>query len=504
MTDPNLGRRLSNRYHLVELAGKGAMGRVYRAEDTLLGGVNVAVKFLAQTLLNQRMRDRFEREATICALLAEKTMHIVRVKDYGVDDHDVPYYVMEFLQGENLSDMIKANAIPFGRCLSIVRQVCRGLNCAHQGILFKGEPSQIIHRDIKPSNILITQDPSVGELVKLLDFGIAKLIEANRDQTHSFMGTLAYCSPEQMEGKELDHRSDIYSLGITLYEMLSRDMPLLPENNSFGGWYKAHHEFRPLPLRPELKIPPELSQLVMRCLAKNPDHRPQSVQEILQLIEPMEVEYNRSQKIAQLDAIATTKTTATNTGTPSTIENACWSKKWPSNKPRQKIVFPQIIRSDQDAVASLWVMLELNDIVNRRSSTRYNQFLFSTIPHPMLLWLTVLYNRQHGARWLPCYLDLKTPMGQQVTRLLGEVGHYRVLFFALENPSRCEQVTTTTIDPEQCQRLQDWVQISKGIPDAGQATMSKSLLRQELEKLKPKILMKLEANHNSVSTRPNH
>ncbi len=162
MTDPNLGRRLSNRYHLVELAGKGAMGRVYRAEDTLLGGVNVAVKFLAQTLLNQRMRDRFEREATICALLAEKTMHIVRVKDYGVDDHDVPYYVMEFLQGENLSDMIKANAIPFGRCLSIVRQVCRGLNCAHQGILFGSALDYCGEgEDILPTPAMVSQSCSL-------------------------------------------------------------------------------------------------------------------------------------------------------------------------------------------------------------------------------------------------------------------------------------------------------------------------------------------------------
>ncbi|TVQ57003.1 MAG: serine/threonine protein kinase [Spirulina sp. DLM2.Bin59] len=492
-TDPNIGRRLSNRYRLVELAGKGAMGRVYRAEDALLGGVTVAVKFLAQTLLNQRMRDRFEREATICALLAEKTMHIVRVKDYGVDEHDVPYYVMEFLEGENLSDMIKNKALPFGQCLNVLRQVCRGLECAHQGILFKGEPSQIIHRDIKPSNILLVQDPSFGELVKLLDFGIAKLVEANRDQTHSFMGTLAYCSPEQMEGKELDSRSDIYSLGVTLYEMLSRDMPLLPENNSFGGWYKAHHDFQPLPLRPELNIPSELSQLVMRCLAKNPDHRPQSARDILQLIEPMEAEYNRTRKLAQLDAIAPTLVRE-ESRTQSSLEQVCWQQQWPKDKPRQKIVFPQLIRASNELYASLWVMLELQDIVNRRSSTRYNQFLFSTIPHPMLLWLTVLYNRREGARWLPCYLDLKTSMGQKITHLLGTNGYYRILFFALENPKQCENLTTTTIDPEQCRRLQDWVQISKGLPNAGQATMSKSLLRQELEKLKPKILMKLEAN----------
>ncbi|NEO28200.1 MAG: protein kinase, partial [Kamptonema sp. SIO4C4] len=129
--DPNINRLLSNRYRIVGLAGKGAMGKVYRAEDSLLGGVTVAIKFLAQTLLNQKMRDRFEREATICALLAEKSIHIVRVKDYGVDDNEVTFYVMEFLQGESLSNLIKARALPLPRFLSIVRQICQGLDCAH-------------------------------------------------------------------------------------------------------------------------------------------------------------------------------------------------------------------------------------------------------------------------------------------------------------------------------------------------------------------------------------
>lgn len=99
-TDPNINRLLAGRYRLVDLVGQGAMGRVYRGEDTVLGGVTVAVKFLAQTLLNDKMRQRFEREATICALLSEKSIHIVRVKDYGVDDQDVPFYVMEYLEGK--------------------------------------------------------------------------------------------------------------------------------------------------------------------------------------------------------------------------------------------------------------------------------------------------------------------------------------------------------------------------------------------------------------------
>jgi len=494
-TDPNSGRLLANRYRLIELAGKGAMGQVYRAEDTLLGGVTVAVKFLAQTLLNQRMRDRFEREATICALLAEKSIHIVRVKDYGVDDRDIPYYVMEFLEGESLSDAIKTEPLPIGRFLSIVRQICLGLECAHRGIIFKQEPSQIIHRDIKPSNILLVQDPTLGELVKILDFGIAKLIEANREQTHSFMGTLAYCSPEQMEGKELDNRSDIYSLGVMMYEMLTREMPLLPENNSFGSWYKAHHEFKPLPLKPELNIPREIDRLIARCLEKDPNQRPQNVGEILKCLEPLEKHYSQERYgISSQRRTSTAEGADAEDGNRSTLESVCLKMTWPETKPRQPIVFHRLLRTSQGVFATLWTMLEQEDILNRRYSTRYNQFLFLTTPHPMVLWITLLYNRDRGPRWLPCYLDLKTPVGQRTARLLGKSGNYRMLFFALENnENKCQYVMSITIDPTQCRMLVEWANTSQGIRSSGQSSLSKKLLRQEFEKLKPKILMKLEA-----------
>jgi serine/threonine-protein kinase len=228
-----------------ELIGKGAMGRVYQAKDMLLGGVVVAVKFLSQALLNKKMRDRFYREATISALLSEKSNHIVRVRDYGVDENEISFYVMEYLEGESLSEVIRRQPLSLPRFLNTSRQICLGLQCAHKGVVFEGQLSPIVHRDIKPSNILVTQDSSIGELVKILDFGIAKLLQSDSSQTNTFMGTLAYCSPEQMEGKELDARSDIYSLGVMMFEMLTGEMPLCAETHSFGSWYKAHH-FTPL------------------------------------------------------------------------------------------------------------------------------------------------------------------------------------------------------------------------------------------------------------------
>jgi len=485
--DPNIGRKLANRYQLIELAGKGAMGQVYRAEDTLLGGVTVAVKFLSQMLLNNKMRDRFLREATICALLAEKSIHIVRVRDYGVDDNDIPYYVMEFLEGENLNEVIKQQSISLPRFLSITRQICLGLEPAHQGIVFNREPTQIIHRDIKPSNVLIVQDPTLGELVKILDFGIAKLIEANRDQTHSFMGTLAYCSPEQMEGKELDNRSDIYSLGIMMYEMLSGEMPIIPNTPSFGGWYKAHHNTPPRPLKQP--VTPALKELILKCLAKDPNLRPQSVSEILQALEPLEQGQTQGSGPAQVALQKLDQPPA-----PS-IEAICLQATWPKDKPKQKIVFPKLIRTSRGVLATLWAMLSAQDIANRQFSTRYNQFLFLTTPHPMLLWITVLHNREFGPRWLPCYLDLKTSLGQKLARQLGEAGSYRMLFFAVEDPHKCKHVMTSTIDPAQCQMLLNWANSSQGLSSSAQPQISKTMLKREFERLKPQILIKLEAVH---------
>ncbi|HEY9887446.1 MAG TPA: serine/threonine-protein kinase, partial [Candidatus Obscuribacterales bacterium] len=291
MSDPNFGRKLANRYELIELIGQGAMGKVYRAEDTLLGGVIVAVKFLSQTLLNDKMRDRFVQEATTCAQLGQKSIHVVRVTDYGVSEDGIPFYVMEYLEGESLSILIGQKALPIPRFLGITRQVCLGLKSAHEGIRIRGydRPISIIHRDIKPSNILVTQDPTLGELAKILDFGIAKLMQADSEQTSSFMGTLAYASPEQMEGKELDNRSDIYSLGILMYQMLTGQLPLRASSHTFGGWYKVHHTEAPQPITaidPYTKVPKLLESLVMSCLEKQPENRPQTINEILQAIDP--------------------------------------------------------------------------------------------------------------------------------------------------------------------------------------------------------------------------
>lgn len=502
MIDPNIGRKISGRYEIVESIGQGSMGRVYRAEDALLGGVPVAIKFLSQTLLNQRMLDRFEREATTCALLGQKSIHIVRVTDYGVNEEEIPFYVMEYLQGEGLSDLVTVEPLPVPRFLGFARQICLGLQCAHQGIRIGDETYPIVHRDIKPSNILVTQDASLGELVKILDFGIAKLMQPDSGQTNCFMGTLAYSSPEQMEGRELDPRSDIYSFGIMMYQMLTGKMPLRADTHNFGGWYKAHHTQMPRLIAeavPNIKVPKALDTLIFSCLEKDPANRPQSVTDIIRALEPLEQRFGTGRRISHRISAALSKLPVSSERKSEVLsdDEICRLASWPKNKPVAEIVFPHALPTSHGSIPTLWVMLHKQDILDRLTCTRYNQFLFTMSPHPMMLWITALHRRDASPRWLPCYLDLKTAQGQEITRLLGEHGKYRILFFAIEEPLRCADVKVANIAKPQRHRLQQWANDAHVQGLSGNATFSKQLLKQELEKIKPQIYQKLTAMHTA-------
>ena len=542
MSDPNIGRLLGNRYQLQELIGFGAMGRVYRAKDTLLGGVPVAVKFLTLSMQNERMRwqERFEREAKTCALLGQKSIHIVRVMDYGVDEI---YYVMEYLQGQTLGQIIRKKHLSLPRFLRIAKQIGLGLQCAHDGIPVDGKICPIIHRDIKPGNIMVIQDPSFGELIKVLDFGIAKLLMSDSDHTKFYLGTLAYSSPEQIEGKELDSRSDIYSFGIMMFEMLTGKIPVVASTNTFGAWYKAHTFEKPCSfaeISPNLHLPKQLEDVIMNCLCKKPSERPQSINEIINILTTVEQQkdthnttknnpvinnthfikdtsvinntliYQDAQEIinpnfpvvaAPAKKIKTNLLTIPITNHNTQVELRRYSVDhditqlvtWPHNKPIANIVFIQPIYHDKNLLPALWVMLPQEEIQKRLVCTRYNQFLFISSPHPVMLWITVIYTREHGAKWLSYYLDLKTNSGQEITGLLQNTGQYRLLFFTKETPHPCTHILQSSIAAAQRERLQEWLVSSQGSTLSTDAQISKNILKKEYEKIKPKILAKLEA-----------
>lgn len=508
--DPNIGRLIANRYLLVEMIGKGAMGRVYKAEDVLLGSV-LAVKFLAQTLLTSKMRDRFKIEARTCAQLGQKSLHIVRVTDYGVNEEDIPFYVMEYLQGESLSDVISTETLPLPRFLSLARQICLGMQCAHEGILIDGQLCPIIHRDIKPSNILVSHDIGFGELAKILDFGIAKLLQDDGGQTNSFMGTLAYSSPEQMEGHDLDARSDIYSLGIMMFEMLTGKMPLQAETHSFGGWYRAHHLQSPRSfdmVNPALRLPKSLEVLVMSCLEKKPTNRPQSIAEVLKALVPLEERYSANYQVGNRIGEALAKKTPKQEKKletpPISTADLYQSILWPKDKPVAQIVFPQVYETGQRSMAAVWVMLPQEEIHNLQFNRLYNRiyknFLCTMSPHPMVLWITAIYNRLHskdsGPRWLRSYLDLKTSQGQLMMRLLAEKGEYHILLFALEKPQHCSHIIQVKIHPSQCSMLKQWAITSQSTPSLDQPAVSKNMLQAEFEKQKPRIVEDLQTQND--------
>ncbi|MEH2023190.1 serine/threonine protein kinase [Nostoc sp.] len=501
LTSPSSTGLLANRYQLKQLIGSGGMGEVFLANDVLLGGIPVAIKFLTQTVVNTKMQQDFAREALMSAALSQKSVHIVRAYDYGVNEKGKPYYVMEYLCGKSLKDLIP---LPLPMFLTLSRQICLGLQCAHQGINIDGKICPLVHRDIKPANILVIPDPILGQLVKILDFGIARFLNytSTASTSRGFNGTLPYCSPEQLDGEKLDSRSDIYSLGVMMFEMLTGKKPWEPETDYFGAWYKAHHFEEPKTIadvKPTLKIPQKLNNLIMACLAKKASGRPQNIAQILQVLNSLEK--SNSPRLPPNFASNSILSRPLNSALPITVEQSYRQLLWPENKPIQEIVFPQLLDTPQGSITAIWLMLSKQEIKNYAVSIRYNQFIFVTSPHPMLLWVTVLYNRQLAPKWLPCYLDMQNPQNIRMVSFLAENEQYPLIFFTLEAPHSCIKVLSSRIEPTQQKMLKTWVQQSHSLPPASQPQLSKQLLKQQYKQMQSRILQHLESEPQVVLSR---
>lgn len=263
------------RYKIVRKLGEGGMGCVYLAEHVDTGWER-AVKTLQLDDADETDRERFIQEAQAVAALAHE--NIVKIHDLGFDDDEGYFVVMELLNGEDLlKHLERRGRLPWTEVCDYLRQIAAALECAHS--------REIIHRDIKPQNCLLCQDGRI----KLIDFGIAKI--ANRSRAHTatgfVIGTAAYISPEQARCEPADARSDLYSLGVTAYQLLCGTIPF--EGTPIEQ-LSAHIHQRPLPLRTRLPpgaLPERFDRIVMKCMAKRASERFQTATELRTALETL-------------------------------------------------------------------------------------------------------------------------------------------------------------------------------------------------------------------------
>jgi eukaryotic-like serine/threonine-protein kinase len=258
------------RYDVEKELGRGAMAVVFKAVDPVIGRT-VAIKTIRLEhgvgLEQEELRQRLYREAQSAGNLNHP--NIVTIYDIG-EEGDLSYIAMEFVEGESLENWMQQNRIPpVEQTIAIIEQIASGLDFA--------AARGITHRDIKPGNVLLTSDGRA----KIADFGIAKFSTSKMTQTGMVMGTPAYMSPEQALGNPLDGRSDIFSLGVIFYEMLTGERPFSGSNSTTIIYKIVHEEVVP-PRNFNVTIHPGIDQIVMRMLAKNPDERYQTCGEVVQ------------------------------------------------------------------------------------------------------------------------------------------------------------------------------------------------------------------------------
>jgi len=264
--DPIKGTTFAGRYQLIEELGRGGMGVVYKAEDTKLKRT-VALKFLPPELTHiADVKDRFMREAQAAAALDHPNICTV----YEFDEAEEKTFIsMAYVEGKSLRKSLESGPLELDEALRIATQVAEGLQIAHK----KG----IIHRDIKSANIMVTEDNQA----KIMDFGLARMTGGTLiTQEGTAMGTIAYMSPEQAQGEEVDHRTDIWSFGVVLYELFTGQLPFKGEQDQAVVYSILNRKPKPLAeLRSE--IPVSIGQVVDKALEKNPDERYQQIDELL-------------------------------------------------------------------------------------------------------------------------------------------------------------------------------------------------------------------------------
>jgi len=280
-----LGRVVNGKYEVLEVLGEGGMGVVYKVRHLILQNKNFfALKILRprySTLSN--FHQRFLREVEIAMDLTHE--NIIQIRDFGVTEQNLLFYTMDYFPGRSLKKVIESEgALRPERAVGIARQILLALVEAHK--------IGVVHRDLKPDNVLIEAAPGRGDRVRILDFGIAKVMEAEGENDErnltrgAVIGTPKYMSPEQAAGEKIDGRSDLYSLGVILYEILSGRVPF--SGGTARSILLSHLTVNPRSfkdVRPDIKIPHRLEDIVHRLLEKEREARPATAAQVLSLLD---------------------------------------------------------------------------------------------------------------------------------------------------------------------------------------------------------------------------
>ncbi len=303
VTDPLVGRTLDEKYYLEERLGSGGMGKVYRARHLSMDRP-VAIKFLhTRFSADDAARQRLLTEAR--AAVALRHSNAVSVTDFGQTVEGWVYIVMELLEGRTLREILSREApLEMARATSIMLQAADAVGAAHQ--------AGIIHRDLKPSNILVTQSADQPAVVKVFDFGIAKFVAGNDDnaselaQSNSVIGTPRYMSPEQHNGHELTPATDVYSLGVILYEMLTGMVPF--SGSTHAEIAEKHINNTPhSPREVVAAIPEDVERIVLHALEKQPSDRPPNAaefrRELLETANRLGLEHHAIKSVPDIEAL---------------------------------------------------------------------------------------------------------------------------------------------------------------------------------------------------------